>query len=59
MCMLSSPLLEPGNGLGLQELVVAGDSAEAPEATALPASVGQDGLVVHGDGVDVDGTDGN
>lgn len=57
--MLSSPLLEPGNGLGLQELVVAGDSAEAPEATALPASVGQDGLVVHGDGVDVDGTDGN
>lgn len=54
---MSVCLLEPSDSLGLQELVVPGDSAEAAEATALPASVGQDRLVVHGDGVDVDGTD--
>lgn len=48
MFPLYTCLLHPGDGLGLQELVVAADASEAAKSTALPAAVRQDGLVVDG-----------
>lgn len=58
--LLSPPvlltLLHPGDGLGLQELIIAGNAAEAAETAALPATVGQGRLIVNGQGVNVNGT---
>jgi len=45
---IHAQLLHPGDGLGLQELVVATDASEAAKSTALVAAVRQDRLVVDG-----------
>jgi hypothetical protein len=49
-------LLHPGDGLSLQELIIASDTAEAAETAALPATVGQGRLIMNSQGVDVNGT---
>jgi hypothetical protein len=40
-------LFVPSHSLALQELFEARDSSEATKATALPSTVGQNGLVVY------------
>ncbi|KAL1998011.1 hypothetical protein VTN02DRAFT_205 [Thermoascus thermophilus] len=49
----AAPLVEPGDGLGHQELVQARRASEPTEAAPLDASVRQGWLVVDGGRVDV------
>lgn len=46
----------PGHSLGLEELIVAGDSTETTKAATLPSSMGEDGLIVDSQSIDVNGT---
>lgn len=48
-------LLLPGHSLGLEELVVSRGSSETTKATALPSTMGQDGLIVDSHCVNVHG----